>query len=98
MFCNLGVDAESGLLLAARVSAAKLGLNGFGFLIWLSERRRGSISPSSSPMSSKWLTSSSALPSSEAIELREEDLDDLEAVMLGGEFGPGNTASSTGLS
>jgi len=93
MLCNLGVEAESGLLVAARVSAAKLGLNGFGFLTWLSERRRGSIPPSSSPMSSKWLTSSSTLPSSEAMELREEDLDDLEAVRLGGEFGPGRTAS-----
>lgn len=44
---------------------------------------------SSSPISSKWLTSARTLLSSDSIELKDDDLEDLEVVMPGGEPGPG---------
>jgi len=49
-------------------------------------------------MSSKWLTSASTLPSSDGSELSDEDLEDFEAVMPGGEPGPGRTESWSWLS
>jgi len=49
-------------------------------------------------MSSKWATSPSTLSSSDGRELRDEDLEDFEAVMPGGEPGPGRTASFNGFS
>ena len=44
---------------------------------------------SSRPISSKWLTSARTLLSSSPRDLKEEDLEDLEVVMLGGELGAG---------
>jgi len=44
-------------------------------------------------MSSKWLISARTLLSSEPVELREDDLEDFEGVMLGGEPGLGDGRS-----
>jgi hypothetical protein len=49
-------------------------------------------------MSSKWATSARTLSSSDGIELSDEDLEDFEAVMPGGEPGPGDRASFSGFS
>jgi len=44
-------------------------------------------------MSSKWLMSASTLLSSDPLELKEDDFEDLEGVMLGGESALGEGRS-----
>lgn len=98
-YCSRGAEAEADLLDAARRSDEKFGLYGFGadFRYW-SERCRGSsVASSLRPMSSKWLTSVSTL-SSEPIELRDDDFEDFEVVIPGGEPGLGVGSPCTGRS
>jgi hypothetical protein len=62
------------------------------------EASRGSTWASSSPISSKWATSPRTLSSSEGSELSDEDLEDFEAVIPGGELGPERPVSFRELS
>lgn len=69
---------------AARRSVGYEALKGFGAVFTGTSRSRW-VATSSSPISSKWLTSARTLLSSELREWKDEDLDDFEPVRPGGE-------------
>lgn len=90
---SLGADKRGADFLreAARRSVGYEALKGLGAVLTGVSRSRW-VATSSSPISSKWLTSARTLLSSELREWKEEDLDDFEPVRPGGESARFNEA------